>query len=171
MLIVPLINSFSQDVIKLMLNTEKSFIEYESKHFLHEWTGKNNKIKGVIFINNEEGKIALVANIVDFDSGISNRDSNALRVLDAFKHPQVRFYSDQIIISDNTISFDGELEFHGIKVNKRLDASYFEEVKTINIEGNFSIVLTDFDIKLPSLMLKKIDDFAKISYKLIFEKI
>ena len=94
-----------------------------------------------------------------------------MRVLDAFKHPQVRFYSDQIIISDNTISFDGELEFHGIKVNKRLDASYFEEGKTINIEGNFSIVLTDFDIKLPSLMLKKIDDFAKISYKLIFEKI
>ncbi|MDA9106976.1 YceI family protein [Flavobacteriaceae bacterium] len=87
-----------------------------------------------------------------------------------FKHPQVRFYSEQILISENIISFDGELDFHGIKIRKKLEASYFNKEKTVNIEGVFSIVLTDFNIKLPSLMLVKMDDFADLSYKLVFEK-
>ena len=42
--------------------------------------------------------------------------------------------------------------------------------ENISIEGSFSIVLTDFDIKLPSLMLVKMEDFADIKFKLIFEK-
>ena len=41
---------------------------------------------------------------------------------------------------------------------------------TLTIEGKFSIILTDFDIKLPSLMLVKMDDLAKINFKLIFKK-
>lgn len=169
-LTIPLIKSFSQEDEKWMLNTKKSSIEYNAKHLLHNWNGKNNNVKGVVFFDNDGVKIAIAANIAEFDSGISNRDSNALRVLDAFKHPQVRFYSDQILISENTINFEGELEFHGIKVNKKLEASYIITEKTINIEGSFPVVLTDFNIKLPSLMLVKMNDLADISYKLVFEK-
>tara|TARA_B100000780_G_scaffold86238_1_gene59267 strand:- start:327 stop:878 length:552 start_codon:yes stop_codon:yes gene_type:complete len=170
LLSIPFVKSFSQDDEKWMLNTKKSSVEYNAKHLLHKWNGKNNNVKGVVYFDNNEVKIAVAANIADFDSGISNRDSNALRVLNAFKHPQVRFYSDKILISDNTISFDGELDFHGIKIKKKLEASYIITEKTITIEGGFSIVLTDFNIKLPSLMLVKMDDLADISYKLIFDK-
>jgi polyisoprenoid-binding protein YceI len=147
-----------------MLNSESSVIKYEAKHLLHKWEGINEKIKGVFL-----SKIAVAANISDFDTGISNRDSNTLRVLNALEYPQVKFYSDKILISENVISFEGELDFHGVKIKKNIEANYFIKNSSINIEGNFPIQLTDFDIKLPSLMLVKMDNIANIKYKLIFE--
>ncbi|MAV05058.1 MAG: hypothetical protein CMC31_05330 [Flavobacteriaceae bacterium] len=170
-LISPLINCFSQDTVQWMLNSEKSLIEYKAKHILHQWTGTNKSVKGVFFLNNNESKIAIAANIADFDTGISNRDSNTIRVLDALNYPQVKFYSDQIVISEKSISFDGELDFHGIKINKKVESSFVKDGESIIIEGVFSVVLTDFEIKLPSLMLKKMEDFADISYKLVFNNL
>ena len=48
-LIIPLIKSFSQEDEKWMLNTKKSSIEYNAKHLLHNWNGKNNNVKGINF--------------------------------------------------------------------------------------------------------------------------
>ena len=165
--IITTINLSAQEN-KWMLIEDESFIQYSAKHLLHKWSGINNNIKGV-FLQQNDSKIAVSANIADFDSGISNRDSNSLRVLDAFKYPQVKFYSDQILITEEKIALSGELDFHGIKINKKFEAEYSVNKDSIEIEGNFSIVLTDFDIKLPSLMLVKMDDIANISYKLIFQ--
>jgi len=168
-ILIPITNCFSQDQERWMLNSESSVIKYEAKHLLHKWEGINEKIKGVFLSKNNGGKIAIAANISDFDTGISNRDSNTLRVLNALEYPQVKFYSDKILISENVISFEGELDFHGVKIKKNIEANYFIKNSSINIEGNFPIQLTDFDIKLPSLMLVKMDDIANIKYKLIFE--
>ena len=56
------------------------------------------------------------------------------------------------------------------KLIKIVNAKINKENDILIIEGNFSIILTDFDIKLPSLMLVKMDDLAKINFKLIFKK-
>ena len=99
---------------------------------------------------------------------ISNRDSNAIRVLNALIYPQVKFYSNNITIFSDKIKFEGELEFHGKKINKTIESNFTQDENSIKIEGKFSIVLTDFDIKLPSLMLVKMEDFADLNFKLIF---
>ena len=163
------LNVNSQNNTTWMLNSEKSQIQYTAKHLLHEWNGINDKVKGV-FLFNDQSKIAISANIADFDSGISNRDSNALRVLNALNYPQVKFYSDKITFTSGNINFIGELDFHGKKIKKTVNAIFLNDSENISIEGSFSIVLTDFDIKLPSLMLVKMEDFADIKFKLIFEK-
>ena len=159
----------AQNENKWMLDGEKSLIEYSAKHLLHAWSGVNNDVKGV-FLENSKSKIAISANIADFDSGISNRDSNAIRVLNALNFPNVKFFSDDILISSDSIELSGELDFHGKKVDKIVNAYVNKKNDTLTIEGKFSIILTDFDIKLPSLMLVKMDDLAKINFKLIFKK-
>ena len=159
----------AQNENKWMLDGEKSLIEYSAKHLLHAWSGVNNDVKGV-FLEDSKSKIAISANIADFDSGISNRDSNAIRVLNALNFPNVKFFSDDILISSDSIELNGELDFHGKKVDKIVNAKINQENDTLTIEGSFSIILTDFDIKLPSLMLVKMDDLAKINFKLIFKK-
>ena len=166
--IITTINLSAQEN-KWMLIEDESFIQYSAKHLLHKWSGINNNIKGV-FLQQNDSKIAVSANIADFDSGISNRDSNALRVLNALNYPQVKFYSADISISSDKITFNGELDFHGKKIQKSFDGTYLNTNDKLTIEGEFSVVLTDFDIKLPSLMLVKMDDFADIEFKLIFEK-
>ncbi len=162
-------NLSAQNENKWMLESKESFIEYNAKHLLHAWSGINNDVKG-IFLEQSKSKIAISANIADFDSGISNRDSNAIRVLNALNFPSVKFFSDEILVSSNSVEFNGELDFYGKKINKIVNASYINDNDTIIIEGNFSIILTDFDIKLPSLMLVKMDDLAMINFKLIFKK-
>lgn len=166
--IITTINLSAQEN-KWMLIEDKSFIQYSAKHLLHKWSGINNNIKGV-FLQQNDSKIAVSANIADFDSGISNRDSNALRVLNALNYPQVKFYSADIKINSDKITFNGELDFHGKKIQKSFEGTYVNTNDKLTIEGEFSVVLTDFDIKLPSLMLVKMDDFADIEFKLIFEK-
>ena len=166
--IITTINLSAQEN-KWMLIEDESFIQYSAKHLLHKWSGVNNNIKGV-FLQQSTSKIAVSANIADFDSGISNRDSNALRVLNALNYPQVKFYSADININSDKITFNGELDFHGKKTKKSFEGTYVNTNDKLIIEGGFSVVLTDFDIKLPSLMLVKMDDFADIEFKLIFEK-
>ena len=166
--IITTINLSAQEN-KWMLIEDESFIQYSAKHLLHKWSGINNNIKGV-FLQQNDSKIAVTANIADFDSGISNRDSNTLRVLNALNYPQVKFYSADISINSDKITFNGELDFHGKKIQKSFEGTYVNTNDKLTIEGEFSVVLTDFDIKLPSLMLVKMDDFADIEFKLIFEK-
>ena len=84
--------------------------------------------------------------------------------------PSVKFFSNEILISSETIELKGELDYHGKKINKIVNASYIKGIDNLTIEGDFSIILTDFEIKLPSLMLVKMDDLAKINFKLIFKK-
>tara|TARA_B110000977_G_scaffold164420_1_gene210947 strand:+ start:5096 stop:5632 length:537 start_codon:yes stop_codon:yes gene_type:complete len=162
-------NLSAQNENKWMLDSKESVIEYNAKHLLHAWSGINNDVKGV-FLEEFKSKIAVSANIADFDSGISNRDSNAIRVLNALNFPNVKFFSDDILISSDSIELNGELDFHGKKINKTVRASFTIENNNLIIDGSFSIVLTDFDIKLPSLMLVKMEDLAKINFKLIFIK-
>jgi polyisoprenoid-binding protein YceI len=169
LIFISISNLSAQNENKWMLDSKESVIEYNAKHLLHAWSGINNDVKGV-FLEELKSKIAISANIADFDSGISNRDSNAIRVLNALNFPSVKFFSNEILISSDTIELKGELDFHGKKINKIVNASYIKVIDNLTIEGDFSIVLTDFEIKLPSLMLVKMDDLAKINFKLIFKK-
>ena len=64
---------YSQEV-QWDVDDQTSFIEYEGKHLLHEWEGKNQKIKGVVIANQRTGqmsKIALLVQVKDFDSNNS----------------------------------------------------------------------------------------------------
>ena len=123
LIFISISNLSAQNENKWMLDSKESVIEYNAKHLLHAWSGVNNDVKGV-FLEDSKSKIAISANIADFDSGISNRDSNAIRVLNALNFPSVKFFSNEILISSDTIELKGELDFHGKKINKIVNASY-----------------------------------------------
>ena len=51
----------------------------------------------VLVYNESISKIALAAQVIDFDSGNSGRDSHSLEVLEALKFPNIKFYSKALI--------------------------------------------------------------------------
>ena len=112
-LVLSILNLTAQETI--MLKTEQSYIKYDAKHVLHAWEGVNKNIKGVIVKNEEIEKIAIAAQVVDFDSGNAGRDAHSLEVLEALKYPSIRFYSEKIKTQGDVLIFDGEVEFHGQK--------------------------------------------------------
>ena len=148
-----------------MLDKEKSNIKYSAKHVLHAWEGINNDISGVAVYNESISKIALAAQVIDFDSGNSGRDSHSLEVLEALKFPNIKFYSEDINSEGNAIIFNGEIEFHGEKKPINVYASIDDDDKQIKIEGKFQIIPSEFLITLPSLML------IEISLFILFKKL
>ena len=161
------LNVCSQEIRKV--DSEKSFINYAGKHFLHKWSAENNNISGLIQIEDESiSDIGIVAKVSDFKSGNSNLDSNSLRVLDALKFPNVIFKSTTISQVNGQIAIKGVMNFHGIEKDVSIIAEIAQLDEVTQLSGEFSVYLTEFLVDRPSLLTRKIDDEIKLEFELYF---
>lgn len=162
----------SQAQDRWVLNSENSFITYEASHFLHDWSGTNQNVKGLLIGNHDFfKKIAIAMYVRDFDSKNSNRDNNALEILEVLQFPKIEFFSEEIEWKDNEVKFGGELNFHGIELRKNITAKVNLKQNNLLLEGSFDLMLSDFKVPLPSFMLRKMKDEIIIKYQLYFKKL
>ena len=164
-------NQIYSQSVKWSLNTDKSFISYDGEHFLHSWSGKNEKIRGVIIENTGEEKfeqIALAMFVKDFDSGNGNRDSNMLELLEVINFPKIEYYSNKILLVKDKISFSGILNFHGISKDLSIKSEIKKTDNKIILSGEFRVSLVDHDVELPTFMMRSIDKEILIKYQLLF---
>jgi polyisoprenoid-binding protein YceI len=155
------------------VNDQSSFIQYEGKHLLHDWDGINQKVKGVAVVDeatDEIVKIALLANVRDFDSNNSSRDAHALEVLEALQYPEIKFYSDEIKYNSKTVRFSGSLEFHGISITQSIESDLSKTELGTELLGEFQLIPSDFGIELPSFLSVKMKDLLKINYRIVIDK-
>jgi polyisoprenoid-binding protein YceI len=155
------------------VNDQSSFIQYEGKHLLHDWDGINQKVKGIAVVDeatDEIVKIALLANVRDFDSNNSSRDAHALEVLEALQYPEIKFYSDEIKYNSKTVRFSGSLEFHGISITQSIEADLSKTQLGTELLGEFQLIPSDFGIELPSFLSVKMKDLLKINYRIVIDK-
>tara|TARA_Y100000766_G_C18706812_1_gene506999 strand:- start:180 stop:704 length:525 start_codon:yes stop_codon:yes gene_type:complete len=161
-------NLSSQEIKRV--DSEKSFINYTGKHFLHKWSAENKNISGLIQINGESiSNIGIVAKVSDFKSGNSNLDSNSLRVLDALQFPNVIFKSTIVNQEDEQIIFEGVMNFHGIEKDFSISAEVTHLNEITQLSGKFIVSLTDFLVERPSLLTRKINDDINLEFELFFK--
>lgn len=157
---------------KYTLNSSNSFVSYEAKHFLHAWEGTNNNVKGLL---TKKGvgfdQMALVMTVTDFNSKNSSRDANAAEVLEVLSFPKITFTANKISQEANVLSILGSLSFHGVEVSKTIAAKLEEQDNELSLSGTFELNLTEFNIKLPSFMLKKMEEKIQVSYLFNFSSI
>tara|TARA_B100001057_G_scaffold293953_1_gene294029 strand:- start:4090 stop:4614 length:525 start_codon:yes stop_codon:yes gene_type:complete len=168
LLVLTAFNLSSQEIKRV--DSEKSFISYTGKHFLHKWSAENKNISGLIQIDGESiSNIGIVAKVSDFKSGNSNLDSNSLRVLDALQFPNVIFKSTNVKQENGQIIFDGIMNFHGIEkeISILSEVNQLEEI--IQLSGKIIVSLTEFLVKRPSLLTRKIDDEINLEFQLFFK--
>ncbi len=101
------------------------------------------------------GEKCLLRKVEDFNSGNSSLDSNAMGAVEALRFPNVIFRSNSIEHNGETIYIAGSLEFHGIKKDIEIEAEIEDTEDLIKIYTTFKVKLSDFEIKRPSLFLKK----------------
>ena len=166
-------NQIYSQLVQWSLDINESFISYDGKHFLHSWSGKNEKIRGVIVENTEEKKfkqIAIAMLVKDFDSGNGNRDSNMLELLEIINFPKIEFYSNNISLDKDKILFSGNLIFHGISRSLNINSAIKKSIEKIILSGEFKVSLLDHKVKLPTFMMRSIDNEVLIKYQLLFNK-
>ena len=167
-LVLTTFNLSSQEIKRV--DSEKSFINYTGKHFLHKWSAENKNISGLIQIDGESiSNIGIVAKVSDFKSGNSNLDSNSLRVLDALQFPNVIFKSTNVRQENGQVIFDGIMNFHGIEKDFSILARVTKLNEIIQLSGEFIVSLTDFLVERPSLLTRKIDDEINLEFDLYFK--
>ena len=159
---------FAQSIINFDLN--ESFISYDGKHPAHNWTGISKEIQGTFELNKEDltqSKVDLFVPVFSFDSKNANRDSNMLDVVEEYYFPYVRFISSKIEKVDDGFNVVGNLSFHGITKEFTIPVSLMQDDKRIVVESDFSIMLTDFKIRRPSLLTIKIRNQIDIKVFLV----
>ena len=169
-----IVNQIYSQSVNWSLNMDESYISYDGEHFLHSWSGKNEKIRGVIIRNNEEDKfqqIALAMFVKDFDSGNGNRDSNMMELLEIINFPKIEYYSNKISLVKDKISFSGNLNFHGISKDLNISSEIKKTDTKIILSGQFKVSLVDHNVQLPTFMMKSIEKEVLIKYQLLFNKI
>ena len=151
------------------IDSNSSFIKYSGNHFLHNWDAQNDEISGLLNIENGTiDNVGVIAKVKDFNSGNSSLDSNAMRVVEALKYPNVIFRSSLIEQNDDRVYLEGVLEFHGIKQNLKVEGKIESLEDQIKINMDFIIKLSDFEIKRPSLLLRKVEDEILVEINLNF---
>ena len=168
LLLILSINNLSSQELK-NIDTTKSSISYSGNHFLHKWSAENNNLSGLIKIDNENIlNIGIVAKVADFKSGNSSLDSNSYWVLEALKFPNIVFKSISIESQNGLSNIKGLIEFHGIEKNIDVNVKLTTIKNTTQMNGEFTLNLSDFSIDRPSLLLRKIDNEIKIEFILFF---
>jgi polyisoprenoid-binding protein YceI len=168
LLLILTINNLTSQELK-NIDATKSSISYTGNHFLHKWSAENNNISGLIKIDNKDVlNIGIVAKVADFKSGNSSLDSNSYRVLEALKFPNIIFKSTNISSLNGQSIIKGLIQFHGIEKNINVNVELNNIDNSTQINGEFTLNLSDFSIDRPSLLLKKIDNEIKIEFILFF---
>lgn len=151
------------------LDPSRSEISYTGVHLLHEWTGVNKNLVGLMKSNDGQlDMIAVSAKVADFDSGNENRDAHALELLDVFDFPNVRFLAKKFTQSGQQVVMDGILQFRGVSRDISVTMNVESTPDQHKVFGTFTVQPTLFDMPLPSFMLKDIDDALDIKVSLLF---
>ena len=140
-------------------------------HPLHEWTGINKAVEGIIQYDGKTGqisKVAILVKVAGFDSDNSNRDSHMMEVTEAIKYPNISFVSSSVQEKNNQLEVKGTIQFHGVskEVSFLVKQDQKQNIKTV--EGEFDILLEDFKLEKPSLMMVEVDNKVKIAFKMQF---
>ena len=149
--------------------SKASKITYYGSHYAHDWQGHSTSISGKILYDADDqtaNRCSLRVDLITFDSGVSNRDSNMLTNLDAFQYPDVMFVSNEISMEGMNAFIKGQLTFHGITkdLNLKADISFTDG---FNAEGSFTILLSDYEVERPALLFKKIANEMKLKFHIV----
>tara|TARA_X000000368_G_scaffold253539_1_gene200404 strand:+ start:83 stop:613 length:531 start_codon:yes stop_codon:yes gene_type:complete len=160
---------FAQGV-PVAIDIEQSFISYDGRHPAHNWTGVSNEIKGSFVFdldNPTSSNVDLFVPVFSFDSKNSNRDSNMLDVIEDYFYPTVSFTSSEITKEDNGYLITGILFFHGVQKEITIPVNFILDDKKIIVDTDFSVSLSDYKIKRPSLLTIKMKDDIIIKFYLV----
>ncbi|MDE3235536.1 MAG: YceI family protein [Bacteroidota bacterium] len=159
------------DVKTVRADKTKSYITYHMSHPLHNWDGTSKEVDAVIqydAVSRHILKVAALAKVASFDSKNSNRDSHMLEVTDAIKFPSVSFVSSSIVYSGSSINVSGTLSFHGLNKNISFTANEQEQGSHKIVTGKFVLLLDDFKVERPSMMMMKTDNEMKFDFVMDF---
>ena len=175
-LIIALIFCVSKITSQQLYTNEGETIFDGSKESFEPIKATNNN--SVSIIDTDNGNIAALIYIKDFDFrlGLMQEHFNE-NYMESNKFPKSTF--EGVIqnfnfkkLENNYTNFiiEGEIEIKGVKKNISTVARIKKTDNGIDLNTSFNIKLSDFKIKIPRLVFKKIDENVVVNLNYSYEK-
>ena len=159
-------------VKKIQAEKSGTSITYHLVHPLHKIDGVSKDVECIAEIDPTAKAISAVAVSVDvttFDSDNSNRDSHAMEVIDAIDYPEAIFKSAHVEKRGDSLFATGQLTFHGVTHDVVIAARPDWSSSQVSLSGAFSILLSEFTIERPSLLMIPVEDTLRFTLTVLFK--
>lgn len=154
--------------------SKKGEIRFFSEAPIENIQAVNNQAMGIIDL--KQGEFAFKVSIADFvfPNSLMQEHFNE-SYLESDKYPYSTF-TGKIeplinINQENIIDVVGSLTIHGIQKAVKLQSSIQQTGDDIQISSEFEVVLNDFDIDIPKIMMYKIAEVIQVTVTMNLQKI
>lgn len=159
---------------KLDNNLSSMYIDGTST--LHDWTSTVEQMSGTLNAEVEGSTLKKLRSInvsipvKSIKSGKSGMDKNTYNALDESNHPTITFKLKTYSIGETELTLSGELTIAGTTKMVKIKTPYEMTGNRIEIEGDHSMKMTDFNIEPPTAVMGtiKTGDEIVIRYNLVF---
>lgn len=156
---------------KFYNDKEHSVITYAMEHPLHSWTGTSHEVTSVILTDPQKEhitQVAVAAKVASFDSNNANRDSHMMESTEALLYPQITFKSNEVKEEGDSLLVSGILNFHGVDQPVSFKAKKKKVKDKVEVNGNFVVTMTQFNIDPPSLLGLATEDHIDVAFDVFY---
>jgi polyisoprenoid-binding protein YceI len=140
---------------------------------------RQGEARGDIDRLQEVGSVSLVIDASSYNSNIGLRDQDVQEhYLEVQQYPVIRFNSTGIQKIERPqspedlwqITVRGRLELHGVQREVIVPVRLLYQTNKITAEGNFELVLEDFNIRVPTLLFLKAGNQVDVEFRIVGER-
>ena len=140
---------------------------------------RQGEARGNIDRLQEVGSVSLVIDTSSYNSNIGLRDHDVQEhYLEVQQYPVIRFNSTGIQKIERPqspqdlwqITVRGRLELHGVQKEVIVPVRLLYQTNKITAQGNFRLVLEDFNIRVPTLLFLKAGNQVDVEFRIVGER-
>jgi polyisoprenoid-binding protein YceI len=139
---------------------------YASTSPMADWTGTNTAVTGSATWDSQSGKVTaeVVVALADWNSGSALREKHTRAMFDVEHFPRASFTLTGIAndAARANVTLKGTLDLHGVKRPLEIPGTLKMDKAHIAFSGDFSLRITEWGMKRPSLLGAQVDDPVKV---------
>ncbi len=149
---------------------EKGRLSYHVHYPLKDVEGIATNVKGKGHCENDKCQFLIAVPLKDFKSGDGNRDNHMLEVTKAALNPMVTVKAEFDPSTKGPIDLRCEVNFAGkTHVYDHVPVTQIDDANGTNVKGKLPILLSEFEVERPALLMVKIDDEAPVDFDLAWK--
>jgi hypothetical protein len=159
-----------------MFYTHEGFISFYSKAPLEDIEAKNNNVSSVINVETGEIKFKVMIHLFQFPNSTMQEHFNE-NYMETEKYPTAEFsgrimdFANVDLKKDGTfnVTITGDLTIHGKTRKVTHKGTITRSGNNITADSKFRIKVADYDIKIPTLVIKNIAEEVDVTVKMNYK--
>jgi len=150
--------------------TKNGSITFFSSTPIEDIKADNNQVLSIIDASSGKMAISILMKSFMFKKALMQEHFNE-NYVESDKYPKATFKGsildfDTILSIKNKAKVTGTLTIHGVSKEVTIEANFVKSKEAIDVDGEFILNLADFNIKIPAVVSKNIQENIKVSFNL-----